>query len=201
MENSDKKKLMIIEAATKRFAHFGLAKTTMNEIAKDLALSKALLYYYFPDKNSLYNEVFLYIIQKMSNEIRLGLEKIDGIEDAMIYFLDQRLLFIQEYYNLINYSPSKTVQIPKSLHETYAIAERIEIDLIKTILIRITAKDRRFTEDCEEMAQIFLYSMIGMRFSVLSKTQKSLFPTREQFNAILHQQKKVVLLLLRGIMK
>ncbi|HBI89157.1 MAG TPA: TetR/AcrR family transcriptional regulator, partial [Sphingobacterium sp.] len=55
MGNADVKRIKILEAATRRFAHFGMAKTTMSEIAKDLNFSKALLYYYFPDKNSLYS--------------------------------------------------------------------------------------------------------------------------------------------------
>lgn len=52
-KNADEKRVKILDVAKKRFAHYGLAKTTMAEIAKDLAFSKALLYYYFPDKNSL----------------------------------------------------------------------------------------------------------------------------------------------------
>jgi TetR/AcrR family transcriptional repressor of mexJK operon len=47
MGNADVKRIKILEAATRRFAHFGMAKTTMSEIAKDLNFSKALLYYYF----------------------------------------------------------------------------------------------------------------------------------------------------------
>ena len=35
-KNVDEKKFIILEAAKKRFAHFGMAKTTMAEIAKDL---------------------------------------------------------------------------------------------------------------------------------------------------------------------
>ena len=43
----------ILEAAIKRFSHFGVNKTTMTEIADDLAISKPALFYYFQDKNSL----------------------------------------------------------------------------------------------------------------------------------------------------
>ncbi|HEU4470022.1 MAG TPA: TetR family transcriptional regulator, partial [Flavisolibacter sp.] len=43
----------IVEAAIRRFSHFGIAKTTMTEIADDLSLSKQSLFYYFPDKQSL----------------------------------------------------------------------------------------------------------------------------------------------------
>ena len=50
----DSKVTAIIEAARKRFAHYGLTKTTMNEIAADIGMSKASLYYYFPDKENLF---------------------------------------------------------------------------------------------------------------------------------------------------
>ena len=48
---------LIIEAAQKRFGLYGVEKTSMREIANDLKLSKASLYYYFPDKESLYKAV------------------------------------------------------------------------------------------------------------------------------------------------
>ena len=59
----DKKRDAIIDAAEKRFSHFGVAKTTMNEIADDLSISKASLYYYFPDKLNLYAAVLKKLIE------------------------------------------------------------------------------------------------------------------------------------------
>ena len=50
-DKSDKVKL-IIEASQRRFGLYGIEKTSMREIADDLKLSKASLYYYFPDKES-----------------------------------------------------------------------------------------------------------------------------------------------------
>jgi AcrR family transcriptional regulator len=40
----------ILEAAKKRFVHYGYAKTTMDEIATDLKMSPGNLYRYFPGK-------------------------------------------------------------------------------------------------------------------------------------------------------
>jgi AcrR family transcriptional regulator len=40
----------IIEAAKKRFSHFGYAKTTMAEVASDCAMSPGNLYRFFPGK-------------------------------------------------------------------------------------------------------------------------------------------------------
>ena len=51
------KEQLILDAAQKRFGLYGIEKTSMREIADDLNLSKASLYYYFPDKESLYRAV------------------------------------------------------------------------------------------------------------------------------------------------
>ncbi|UZJ66593.1 TetR/AcrR family transcriptional regulator [Sphingobacterium sp. KU25419] len=41
--NTDNKKELIIAAAIRRFAHYGFSKTTMNEIAEDVKITKANL--------------------------------------------------------------------------------------------------------------------------------------------------------------
>lgn len=46
----DTMRARIIEAAKKRFVHYGYAKTTMAEIAADLNMSPGNLYRYFPGK-------------------------------------------------------------------------------------------------------------------------------------------------------
>lgn len=44
----------IILAARKRFAYYGFSKVTMDEIAADIGMAKASLYYYFPTKVDLF---------------------------------------------------------------------------------------------------------------------------------------------------
>ena len=54
----------ILDAARKRFAHYGLSKTTLNDIAADIGMSKASLYYYFPDKE----RIFMAVVQEDAAE-------------------------------------------------------------------------------------------------------------------------------------
>ncbi len=68
----DKKKEQIIEGAIKRFTHYGISKTTMNEIAEDLSVSKPSLYYYFPDKGSLVLGVISKIFSDYFDSTREG---------------------------------------------------------------------------------------------------------------------------------
>jgi AcrR family transcriptional regulator len=77
-ENQDIKREKILEASYQRFLHYGYSKTTMNEIAGDLSLSKALLYYYFPDKSHLYIAVMLKLT---SDSLKSLEEKIGKFSD------------------------------------------------------------------------------------------------------------------------
>src|SRR5690554_1595186 len=112
MINADKKRTQILEAATRRFAHFGLAKTTMAEIAQDLSFSKALLYYYFPDKNALYAAVLEHVINRSVEEMDTALPNINDCQEAMMFVLDKRIEFITRYYTLLEYSVSAVQQVP-----------------------------------------------------------------------------------------
>jgi AcrR family transcriptional regulator len=49
----DAKRQRIVEAARKRFRHYGIRKTTMQEIARDAGVAVGTLYLYFKDKDDL----------------------------------------------------------------------------------------------------------------------------------------------------
>lgn len=56
MKNNTKR-LLIVKAAQKRFARHGLAKTSIEEIARDLRMAKGSIYHYFTSKEEIYYEV------------------------------------------------------------------------------------------------------------------------------------------------
>lgn len=68
MENE--KKIQIIRAASKRFARHSLFKTTLDEIARDLRISKASLYYYFESKDQLFYETVRWDGDQFVEEIK-----------------------------------------------------------------------------------------------------------------------------------
>ncbi len=72
MSNNISKEKIIIEAARNRFAHYGFSKVTMEEIALDVDMGKASLYYYFPTKEDLFRSV----ISQEINELQKNIEQI-----------------------------------------------------------------------------------------------------------------------------
>jgi TetR/AcrR family transcriptional regulator len=56
-ELSQEKQTLILNAAQTRFARYGFSKVTMDEIAEDVGMAKASLYYYYPTKEDLFRSV------------------------------------------------------------------------------------------------------------------------------------------------
>ena len=201
MINADKKRTQILEAATRRFAHFGMAKTTMAEIAQDLSFSKALLYYYFPDKNALYAAVLEHVINESFDEIEAALAKIDDCQAAMSFVLDKRIEFITKYYNLLEYSVSAVQQVPDVMACVLAESKDKEKAMICQILQKGIDSGQLYVDDMQETAEIMLFALVGMRFSILKDLKGMLFPTKGEFDRILNLQKKMATVFLKGLEK
>src|ERR1700750_1001215 len=92
--DQDIKRDKILEAAYQRFLHYGYAKTTMNEIAGDLSLSKALLYYYFPDKSQLYIAVMRKLAGEYIQNLENELKQFDTLKEAFAAQVDLQHNFI-----------------------------------------------------------------------------------------------------------
>lgn len=197
--NADKKRTRILEAATRRFAHFGLAKTTMAEIARDLSFSKALLYYYFPDKNSLYAAVLEYVINKSVEEMDDALAGIDDCHAAMMFVLDKRIEFVTRYYTLLEYSISAVQQVPDVMAHVLNDSKEKERSILARILQKGIDTGQLQVDDIVETTEILLFALVGMRFSILKDVKGMLFPTEEEFDRILVLQKKMAAVFLNGL--
>ncbi|MGN0004188.1 MAG: TetR/AcrR family transcriptional regulator [Sphingobacterium composti] len=74
----DKRKEEIIDIALRRFSHYGFSKTTMNEIADDVKITKANLYYYYPDKIALIKDVICAISTELISKEQKMVEAFEG---------------------------------------------------------------------------------------------------------------------------
>jgi Transcriptional regulator len=201
MINADKKRTQILEAAMRRFAHFGMSKTTMSEIAQDLSFSKALLYYYFPDKNALYAAVLEHVINQSFEEMGAAVSAIDDCQQAVLALLDKRIEFVRKYYTLLEHSISAVQQTPDEMTHVMKESKVKEIALISGILQKGVDKGHLHVDNVSETAEILLFALAGMRFSILKDLKDTLFPTKDEFDRILALQKKMAVIFLNGLRK
>lgn len=198
MENQDKKKCIIIEAALKRFAHYGLAKTTMTEIAKDVSFSKALLYYYFPDKLSLYVSTIEHLMQIISLDLVKSIDKTNTSTEGIFKLLQKRQSFIQKYYTLLESTQVIATELPDDLNEKFIKARAFETIIISSLFNRGIASGELVIEDVKLTTEIFIDALSGIHFNITSK-DKHIFPGKEQFKQIFLKEKVFAEIFLQGI--
>jgi TetR/AcrR family transcriptional regulator len=198
MENQDKKRTLIIEAALKRFAHYGLSKTTMTEIAKDISFSKALLYYYFPDKLSLYVSTIEHLMQIMSRDLVRSIDKTTTSTDGVLKLLQKRQAYMQKYYNLFESLQIIGLDMPKGLNEKFEKARAFEAIILNSLLNRGIASGELEIEDPKLATDIFIDALSGIHFNILTK-DKNILPGKEQFRQIFIKEKMFAEIFLAGL--
>ncbi|MFD1165673.1 TetR/AcrR family transcriptional regulator [Sphingobacterium daejeonense] len=199
-KNADAKRMKILEAAKRRFAHYGLAKTTMAEIAQDLSFSKALLYYYFPDKNRLYAAVFEMAVDEIITETTEKINKAKDVNEAMEAFLATRLTVIKDNFNIFEFTYTLRNEMPSDIESVLPSLFEKEIQQVALILNKGIATKELEVEEVELTAKILLISLLGMRIGILQEF-RNLFlpPTKEEFDYILSLQKKLAKIFINGL--
>jgi TetR/AcrR family transcriptional regulator len=189
----------IIDVAQKRFAIFGAEKTSMREIADDLRISKAALYYYFPDKENLYKAV----IEKELNEFLATLEK-DVREnpdpDAFLrrYALN-RLSYFRYLVNLGKIGPASLNEVKPLIFECFINFREKE----KKILMEVLEKGRKSgsfnIENTEETASLYLEILRGLRSIFLSQRKLHII-NDDEFSELSNIIEKASDIFIRGLM-
>lgn len=127
LKGSEKVRQQIISVALERFAHFGVEKTTMYEIAKAADITTPCLASYFVNKQVLVNEIGKEIIQHENTQLSNLVHKDTPIIQALYRLLEIKDKTRRKY--------SRT-QILYNRGGIYAGLPEALIKLIKTVEIR-----------------------------------------------------------------
>jgi len=193
----DDKKKQIIDAALKRFSHFGITKTSMSEIADDLKLSKANLYYYFPDKFALIEAIGDMFMEETREIVTKALQEIDGTLNLLVYMLDVKQAYLLKYHMLI-----------LDLHEVNVNDERMaalskrmfnrEVETIAKILKKGMEQHELVTLDVSATSELYV-SMIRGLAMFCSNMLPQPFVDKEEVVTIINRQKQAAEILINGI--
>jgi AcrR family transcriptional regulator len=188
----------IIDVAQKRFGVYGLEKTSMREIAEDLNLSKASLYYYFPDKESIYKAVF----EKEQDEfIRKISEKILNIEKPELLLREYAVTRLSYFRTLLNLSRLRLEaysDLKPVFKESIILFKEKEKEIIVKIFEKGIAKGIFFIEDTYHIASLFLDLLKGLRISVVND-KKTLIIEQEEFDRLLEKTVDFTDIFIKGL--
>jgi AcrR family transcriptional regulator len=167
------KQEQIILAAQKRFGLYGMEKTSMQEIASDLGMTKGSIYYYFPDKEHLYLEV----IKKEFNEFeKTILERIRDFtdpEEMMVEYVRVRVSLFQSFLNLSRFRLEGASGLKSVMQKFWIESTAKENKIISLIFSYGVEKKILKMEDPAEMSRLFLDVLKGLR--MLSIRDKQFF--------------------------
>lgn len=91
-EPLDPASVQILEAASKRFLHYGYTKTTMSEIAKDCNMSTGNLYRFYPSKLDIAEGFVRVLRTEQLSKLKLALQEPGlGAADRLRRFLKTKL--------------------------------------------------------------------------------------------------------------
>ena len=105
------------------FSALWLSKTTMNEIAGDLSMSKALLYYYFPDKSQLYVAVMRKVANDYLGILESRVNTFTNLKEAFEFHINTQHDFCSfTNYNFFDFFRLNEQNLPDTIWE---IVERV----------------------------------------------------------------------------
>lgn len=196
---ADRKREMILEKALLRFAHFGIQKTTMNEIAEDLSISKPLVYYYFPDKVSLVVAVVDKILKDYEERVTALFEGAGNSLEAVFTILELKNDFFQKYF-MLHLIDLRDAHLTKDQLQTSISRTRAkEVGLLKNLFERAVNVGLINVNDPAHTAGLFLDMLTGIAISTFSKQEKQLIPDSKGFEEVLLKQKELTRIFLNGI--
>jgi len=199
-EIQDLKKEKILEAAHQRFLHYGYSKTTMNEIAGDLCMSKALLYYYFPDKSQLYTDVMRRVADEYLDILGSKMNTFYGLKEAFEFQINSQHEFMMKNYNFFDFFRLNEQNLPDVIWEIVGQVHQTEKEmLVNAIKAEVAKGNIKPVNNPDEIVELLLDALHGVRMhSVTNK--KTMFPDREHMDEIRKKRLLMSDIFIKGLM-
>lgn len=191
------KRAQIIDVAQNRFAQFGFEKTSMQEIANDMQMSKGSLYYYFPDKEALYRSIIEREKDEFLQTIRSKIEVLNEPEDMLHQYAITRLDMTERLINLSRMKMMYQKNLQSFMSDTVRDFNHLEDLLIEDILKIGNERGIFRIEDLKATAALYNDSVRGLRMLYLR--DKHTFQKERDKQAHLDQIKLFLDIFCRGL--
>ncbi|MBS1524327.1 MAG: TetR/AcrR family transcriptional regulator [Bacteroidetes bacterium] len=199
-DQQDIKKEKILEAAYQQFLHYGYSKTTMNEIAGALSMSKALLYYYFPDKSQLYIAVTRKLALEYLQQLEENTSGIVNLKDAFIYQVNTHHDFIVNNYNFFDFIRLNEQNLPEEIWQIIEQIRQGEVGLLSDAITSSAARGEiKPVNNPREIVDLMLDALQGVRVGAKG-LKKNTFPKKEHLDEIHKKRLLLIDIFIKGLM-
>lgn len=177
MKNEGIVKAEILSVAKQLVQQYGLNKITMEDIAKKAGKGKSTLYYYFKNKNEIFNAVLKEESEMIFKQIKEAVETQEGkgIEEKLNTYLHTKLTIVEskiEQYKMLMEDDSHYFNFNNYFREMRVLMDQAEKGLIKSLLAEklaasIQNKDRLIASADEDLVvEVFLVALRGLEMEL-----------------------------------
>ncbi len=180
----NKSEIQIIEAAAVTFNRYGFKKTTMDDIAYTAGKGKSSLYYYFKNKEDVFEAVAEYEAESLKNEIEKELEKIDKAVDKLRSYVRLRMRRFAAkgtLFTALNDNFLATFSFIEKIRNNY---RDYETSVIAAILNEGIKNNEFKPVDVNFTGEAILTCMIGFEVPLITKTH-DLNETEKKINEVI----------------
>ena len=158
------RKETILRVAQILFTQFGLAKTTIEDIARRARMGKASIYYYFKSKEAIYQEV----INKEGRELRRKI--LDAVSQETTpqrkirTYVITRMIMLKQLANYYTAFRDEYLEQYVFIEKARKEYNEFEINLICSILQEGVAEGIFEVENTELTAEVILAALKGLEY-------------------------------------
>lgn len=169
-ETGQEKEELILAAARKRFAYYGFAKATMDEIAADVGMAKPSLYYYYSTKAQLFNAVLLREQAHFFRDIDAIQTKAIPANQKLKEYIATRLRMFRQFINLSHLGLESWAEVTSASSEVYKQLEHRELKFLHAILAAGKLTGEFDIANPHQTALLLQHTLHGLRVRALQSS-------------------------------
>ncbi len=167
----DDKKERILKVAEEFFAHFGINKTTMDDIAKKVRMGKSTLYYYFKSKTHIFDAVIKRESLALRSELLKAISNAKTPQDKLSGYIITRIKYLKR---LVNYYAALTDEYLN--HYSFIEKARMdftkfEIETISEILLDGQKQEVFQVDDIASTSEVIVIAMKGLEVPLIMQEE------------------------------
>jgi AcrR family transcriptional regulator len=166
----------IINGAKKLMQQYGLKKTTMEDIAKAAGKSKSTLYYYFKDKEQIFDRVINLEIDEFFQTVKTAVNKQPNEINMLKTYIITKIKTLKEKTNLYKFAVENDLQdgINKVFANLRNRYDNEEKKLISSILLK-GVENKVFTNEIKQeidtLSELLVSCVRGIEMDVVANNK------------------------------
>jgi TetR/AcrR family transcriptional regulator len=156
------KEELILHAAQRRFAAYSYSKVTMDEIAEDVGMAKASLYYYFPTKEAIFRSVVQHEQEEFLTQAKEVLGQSGSASNKIVEYIQLRMKLTERLSNLSQIHQQAWHDVRPIFNELFKTFVQHELQYVTQILQEGRKSGEFCFEEPKKIASMILHVLQGL---------------------------------------